>query len=179
VGGEEAVSSETESDGGEFLNIEIFGRTVPFNKDSIQEHFGMEFEATVWSQIKTQIITGFIDLESSVEELVQSKQVNEVPPASEVENEPISAVDMSGSCVVCLTAVASHVVVPCGHQCLCADCALHVTNKCPYCRGRWEKCIKVFIPSPFIASSSEEAPSLNESCSHLLSLLLFHLPLLW
>jgi len=48
-----------------------------------------------------------------------------------------------GDCVVCLETPASHVVVPCGHQCLCQGCAPQVTL-CPVCRSDIQQCMRVF-----------------------------------
>lgn len=38
-------------------------------------------------------------------------------------------------CVVCLEHSSTHVLVPCGHQCLCQKCALNIApGLCPMCR---------------------------------------------
>ena len=49
----------------------------------------------------------------------------------------------SNLCVICLDEKATHAIVPCGHQCLCPDCAGFV-DKCPMCRGAKENVIKIF-----------------------------------
>lgn len=54
-----------------------------------------------------------------------------------------AAVAIAGECVICMDAGASHLVAPCGHQCLCATCATQVDN-CPVCRGPAALCIRVF-----------------------------------
>ncbi len=46
--------------------------------------------------------------------------------------------DDGESCAVCLDDPCSVVIVPCGHYCLCLDCANRVEDKCPMCRGRIE-----------------------------------------
>jgi len=41
-------------------------------------------------------------------------------------------------CVVCISEPSTHAAFPCGHVCLCADCAAALsvqTNRCPVCRG--------------------------------------------
>jgi len=44
------------------------------------------------------------------------------------------------SCVVCLDAPRTHVLVPCGHRCVCEDCCNRVIvlpdggRECPMCR---------------------------------------------
>lgn len=50
-----------------------------------------------------------------------------------------------GECIVCLDKAASHIVVPCGHQCLCSDCAIAIEGtKCPVCRQEVLHCMRVF-----------------------------------
>lgn len=38
-------------------------------------------------------------------------------------------------CVVCVTNPKEVIVLPCGHVCLCEDCALQIKSACPVCRG--------------------------------------------
>lgn len=38
-------------------------------------------------------------------------------------------------CVVCVTNPKEVIVLPCGHVCLCEDCALQIKTTCPVCRG--------------------------------------------
>jgi hypothetical protein len=51
-------------------------------------------------------------------------------------------------CVVCLDAPKDHIIVPCGHQCVCARCAEQLTKTrtpmCPVCRGPIRETMKVF-----------------------------------
>jgi hypothetical protein len=51
-------------------------------------------------------------------------------------------------CVVCFDAPKDHIIVPCGHQCVCASCAEQLTKTrtpmCPVCRGPLRKTMKVF-----------------------------------
>lgn len=66
-------------------------------------------------------------------------------------------------CSVCLSAVASHVMDPCGHLCVCGDCVGEIVKrpcdrddddsdqdavgaqKCPICRAAVRKAIRVFV----------------------------------
>jgi hypothetical protein len=61
-----------------------------------------------------------------------------VPPADAEET----------MCVVCFDAPKDHLIVPCGHQCVCARCAEQLTNTrtptCPVCRGPIRETVKVF-----------------------------------
>jgi uncharacterized coiled-coil protein SlyX len=51
-------------------------------------------------------------------------------------------------CVVCFDAPKDHIIVPCGHQCVCAGCAEQLTKtrtpSCPVCRGPIERTMRVF-----------------------------------
>ena len=46
-------------------------------------------------------------------------------------------------CVVCLEAKMTHIVVPCGHYCLCEECAWGLTL-CPMCRAPIKQTLRVF-----------------------------------
>jgi hypothetical protein len=50
-------------------------------------------------------------------------------------------------CVVCTDKDATHLVVPCGHKCLCVDCSGILVARgdpCPICRGVIGSMVKVF-----------------------------------
>lgn len=51
-----------------------------------------------------------------------------------------------GTCVICLQDPVSHVIVPCGHLALCAECSQLSLKKCPMCNQGAEKVMKVFTP---------------------------------
>lgn len=53
-------------------------------------------------------------------------------------------VDTDNTCVVCLDMTPTHIVVPCGHHCLCAGCASMKLDSCPMCKGSIGQIIKVF-----------------------------------
>lgn len=63
----------------------------------------------------------------------------------EAESAEITALQ---ECVVCLEAEKTHVLVPCGHVCLCETCARDLQNsempECPLCRQMVERCMKVY-----------------------------------
>lgn len=46
-------------------------------------------------------------------------------------------------CCICMANKKSHACVPCGHQCVCETCSTSI-SKCPICRTKIEKFIKVF-----------------------------------
>jgi hypothetical protein len=51
-------------------------------------------------------------------------------------------------CVVCFDAPKDHIIVPCGHMCVCASCAEQLTKTrtptCPVCREPIRETMKVF-----------------------------------
>ena len=48
-------------------------------------------------------------------------------------------------CVICLDAARTHVMVPCGHKCLCESCTYHMKKlECPMCRKPATDIIKVY-----------------------------------
>jgi len=71
----------------------------------------------------------------------------------------------AGTCVVCLNASATHVVVPCGHQAFCEECAKNFKSSrrqdCPCCRARITQIIKVYVPGPrqIVPKRPDEEPN--------------------
>ena len=50
-------------------------------------------------------------------------------------------------CVVCLEEKANHIIMPCAHLCVCADCAMRVEDKCPVCRRPFSgRAVRVYTP---------------------------------
>ena len=53
-----------------------------------------------------------------------------VPPATPQDEETL--------CVLCLDAPKDHIIIPCGHRCVCGACAEKLTKArsalCPFCR---------------------------------------------
>jgi hypothetical protein len=70
-----------------------------------------------------------------------------VPPDDETDLEITVAKifqDDDATCPVCLDEERAIVIVPCGHYCLCSDCAFMLqksTGKCPICRGTIEQAV--------------------------------------
>lgn len=43
-----------------------------------------------------------------------------------------------GVCTICLDKPLTHAVMPCGHKCMCGDCAAKLTSKvCPICKDEY------------------------------------------
>ena len=50
-------------------------------------------------------------------------------------------------CVVCLAEDRTHAVIPCGHRCLCTQCALTIgsgSTTCPLCQSRFDSVVQIF-----------------------------------
>ena len=62
---------------------------------------------------------------------------------------PTAAAD----CVTCHTAPSSRAIIPCGHHCLCDDCAVTLValspeaRICPLCRGEIQSTLKIYSSS--------------------------------
>jgi len=54
-------------------------------------------------------------------------------PAAAPAPDPTSSA-APADCIICMETKATHVIVPCGHFCLCARCARN-QNQCPLCRA--------------------------------------------
>ena len=51
-------------------------------------------------------------------------------------------------CPICVTNLKTHVIIPCGHKCLCSECSLKFNsrdfNKCPICSTKIDGIYKVY-----------------------------------
>ena len=47
-------------------------------------------------------------------------------------------------CVVCMDATKTHLMVPCGHKCVCETCAAAITKECPICRNNITTILRVY-----------------------------------
>jgi len=75
--------------------------------------------------------------------LLQKNELEEKLTAAEKAKEEQKELD---ECSVCLEMQCSHVISPCGHYCLCSDCATHfsVGDLCPICRGKIVQLIRIY-----------------------------------
>jgi len=48
-------------------------------------------------------------------------------------------------CVVCWNEPKTHVLVPCGHQCVCERCSTITGALCPICHGRVDLAVRVLV----------------------------------
>lgn len=82
-------------------------------------------------------------LRDSIEKLPDAQRAR-------IEQELSDGANGAGECVVCQHEGASRAVIPCGHQCLCDDCASKLAKVpptaqlCPLCRGTLDGTLKIF-----------------------------------
>jgi len=57
---------------------------------------------------------------------------------------PESTIGGQATCIICFTNLKSHIAVPCGHQCACADCSAQM-HECPVCRTRVQMWMQVRV----------------------------------
>ena len=62
------------------------------------------------------------------------------PPQASAES------NKDDECVICWNSTATHVVVPCGHLCMCPECVPKELGSCPVCRGPMAHVMKVYRP---------------------------------
>lgn len=51
----------------------------------------------------------------------------------------------STQCNICLTNKKKYACVPCGHLCMCGDCANKINGGCPICKNKFTDIIKIFM----------------------------------
>ena len=74
-----------------------------------------------------------IENKELTEQLLESDNCYDVPVNATPVN-PTPADDSNKLCVVCLLEPADHVLLPCGHVCVCKACAA-LLMECPICRA--------------------------------------------
>jgi len=67
---------------------------------------------------------------------------DEATAAAAVETE--SETQVFRECVVCMAKPPSHVLIPCGHLCLCMACSVAL-EQCPICRAHVQSTMRVFF----------------------------------
>ena len=76
----------------------------------------------------------------SEEDLLIGSVDNPPPTAPSAEQD-------TSECVICLAALSQYAIIPCGHLCLCEDCAQMSTtslDKCPICREKIVSKLRIY-----------------------------------
>jgi len=114
------------------------------------------------SSLMQQLLTKYKEnIESVITELLQSQggedgggaagaRDNGAGSSGAVADAAIAAVADAAvnECVVCMESEKSHILVPCGHQCVCEVCAVNLVSTkqaCPVCRAPVLQVIKVYL----------------------------------
>ena len=70
------------------------------------------------------------------------------PSASAIKETDTGDTGEAGrQCVICQDGMKTHAIVPCGHKCLCSECAATHANtlsECPMCRGLMTAAIRIY-----------------------------------
>lgn len=80
-----------------------------------------------------------------IDEVTDNFETIRIADVTKAKEKTDAQTEVDGECIVCFEAAPSHVVVPCGHLCLCATCAVRVSpHECPVCRAHSDCIIRVF-----------------------------------
>ena len=79
------------------------------------------------------------EIKRSIAELVDQREALDRAVNEEAQERSCAAAgpEESEECVICMDQRKSHIIVPCGHMCVCQACAERVTEEgeiCPICR---------------------------------------------
>ena len=64
-----------------------------------------------------------------------STYLEKVAPGATSEPAPAPEAPADDFCIVCWVELRTHLVIPCGHKCLCEACSATIGEQCPMCRG--------------------------------------------
>ena len=77
--------------------------------------------------------------------------------------------EVSGTCVYCTVKRIQVVLIPCGHMCLCKDCAEPFTGACPICRADIAGKFRVYMTEFEIKSALRETRGNVQAAAELLA----------
>ena len=80
------------------------------------------------------------------EQLTQLQQLQQLQHEDNVQN--VDVINDDKTCVICMDNKKDHVIVPCGHACLCGDCVEMFKDgqqKCPLCKADIMTVTKVYF----------------------------------
>ena len=96
---------------------------------------------------RLQMEDELVALSLRMQEVQQRLGSSRTPPSAPTTPAPHPDAEET-MCVVCFDAPKDHLIVPCGHMCVCAGCAEQLTNTrtptCPVCRAAIRETVKVF-----------------------------------
>jgi hypothetical protein len=107
-------------------------------------------EAAAAEAVERQRLEGVVEalatrMQSDALQLQEAQAQLGVPPAAPAPHPDDAEEDQ---CVLCFDAPKDHIIIPCGHMCVCEACAKQLTQmkkpSCPICRGAIQHTNKVF-----------------------------------
>jgi hypothetical protein len=106
---------------------------------AIEEQQDLLEEHAVASALQGLSMAPVPDRKPSAEEK-EPKPDRKPSTSAEADTKPsgdAAELEASHECVICMDQPKSHIIVPCGHQCVCQACAERLTEEgetCPICR---------------------------------------------
>jgi hypothetical protein len=141
--------------GGKVDRWVVLGRDFP---DFDRSHFADAYTFLQWAR-KNQKMT-ITELIDAIQNYASGPLLTSLRALAEVHDVAVAASDPplprplleknenpAGICVICLVTASTTALSPCGHKCLCSDCAQpykNGTQSCPMCRRLATQTIQVF-----------------------------------
>ena len=77
----------------------------------------------------------------------KTKKRIELSHIEEKLKKDLSLFENADKCPICLDGIKNHIIIPCGHKCLCEECSYLIKNNnkdCPICNNKVESIYKVY-----------------------------------
>jgi hypothetical protein len=78
----------------------------------------------------------------SDEESDEAEPINYITRCSSPCNPPVEG---EPECNICYINVKKYACIPCGHMCMCGECANRIVDKCPICKDKITDIIKIYL----------------------------------
>lgn len=129
----------------QIVKLDILSKTLSYRgweddvkaAERVHSCFPSRFEDEITHMIKKQRLLGAEAKSTSFE----GKQYTQNTIEKSTTNDRTS-------CVICLGDKSEFAFIPCGHLCICKDCAICVANfdrRCPVCRSNATHVMKIFL----------------------------------
>lgn len=84
------------------------------------------------------------DIVDEVVEIDENENIKDIPCLSPTSTATeISPKHAHGNCYICKNSISTHLLVPCGHLCVCDYCTKDINSKCPVCKTHYNQSIRV------------------------------------
>jgi len=88
------------------------------------------------------------EIKRSITELVEQREALERAVNEEDKKRSSAGPEELDECVICMDQRKTHIIAPCGHQCVCEACADRIMEKgepCPICRASVTMTMAVYL----------------------------------